>query len=334
MEKIVENLRQDSWIAVIRLRSLGDSVLITPALALLKQARPDVRIAVALDESLVPLLEGAPDIDLVVPVARGKPLATVKQLRELKPELCMNLHGGSTSAWLTAFSGARWRAGYEHFRNAAAYNLKIPRAQEILGRAADAPVHTAEHHAAAVFHLGVSRREIPRARLGADAPPDAKPYAVLHVAAAYETKRWSEERFLAVGQTLHDRHGLESTLIAGPGQDHLLEFFPDSFTRRPGLGLRGLKSLMSGAALFVGNDSGPAHVAAAFGVPSVVVFGSSDSTIWGPWRTPSEVVETTWDCKPCPGDRCYAFDEPRCILSIETSAVEAAVERLLADPGV
>ena len=42
--------------------------------------------------------------------------------------------------------------------------------------------------------------------------------------------------------------------------------------------------------LFVGNDSGPAHMAAAFGVPVIVIFGSSDPVIWAPWRTTSEVL--------------------------------------------
>ena len=47
---------------------------------------------------------------------------------------------------------------------------------------------------------------------------------------------------------------------------------------------------MSGASLFIGNDSGPAHVAAAFGVPVVVLFGASDSIVWAPWRTESQIL--------------------------------------------
>jgi len=51
-----------------------------------------------------------------------------------------------------------------------------------------------------------------------------------------------------------------------------------------------LKSLTSGAALFIGNDSGPAHVAAAFGIPVVVLFGPSDPVTWAPWRTEARVL--------------------------------------------
>ena len=53
-----------------------------------------------------------------------------------------------------------------------------------------------------------------------------------------------------------------------------------------------IKSLLSGATLFLGNDSGPAHMAAAFGLPMVVIFGDSDPAIWHPWRTESVVVQS------------------------------------------
>jgi ADP-heptose:LPS heptosyltransferase len=51
-----------------------------------------------------------------------------------------------------------------------------------------------------------------------------------------------------------------------------------------------VKRLLASASLFVGNDSGPAHMAAAFGVPAVVIFGESNPAIWGPWRTAAEIV--------------------------------------------
>jgi ADP-heptose:LPS heptosyltransferase len=58
-----------------------------------------------------------------------------------------------------------------------------------------------------------------------------------------------------------------------------------------GQSLERTKALLSGASLFVGNDSGPAHIAAAFGVPCVVLFGPSDAVIWSPWRTEAAVLQ-------------------------------------------
>jgi ADP-heptose:LPS heptosyltransferase len=81
--------------------------------------------------------------------------------------------------------------------------------------------------------------------------------------------------------------GLEPVFIGGGGDD----FSPfRAFRNISGAPLSEIKSLIAGAALYVGNDSGPAHMAAALGVRAVVIFGASDPAIWGPWRTASEVV--------------------------------------------
>jgi ADP-heptose:LPS heptosyltransferase len=327
---ILGQLSHGATVAVIRLRSLGDTVLITPALQILRRARPDVWIAVLLDRPLIPLLDGSPDVDQLVAVDPHGRRDLIRFVRGLKPELCLNLHGGSTSAWITALSGARFRAGYAHYSKRFVYNVRIPRAQEILRRPKDAFVHTAEHHASAIFYLGAQASEIPKARLHAKPrPAEREPYAIFHVAAAYETKRWPDQHFLSTARYVRDRHGLSPLIMAGPGQDAVLESFHE-FERLPTLSIPAMKTFMENAGLFVGNDSGPAHVAAAFGVPSVVIFGSSDSRVWGPWGTNGVVVETPWDCKPCAGDRCYAFDQPRCILSVTPGAVQAAIEQVLA----
>ncbi len=335
MSPVLSQIQQEATVAVIRLRSLGDTVLTTPALALLKRHRPGLRLVVVLEKPFDELLEGNPDISSVIPLRRGAGLwdryEVLRAIRQQKPSLCLNLHGGSTSAWLTAFSGARFRAGFGHFRPALPYNVRIPRAQHILGRSDNDPVHTAEHHASAMFHLGVPAAEIPRAVLDAEPSSRETPYAVLHVSAAYFTKQWAAERFRRVATWIRETHSLEPVIITGPGESEILKKF-SAFESLDSLSIRALKSLLAGARLFLGNDSGPAHIAAAFGVPCVLVFGSSNSAVWRPWQTEHEVVETDWDCKPCPGDRCYAFDQPRCILSVEAVQVENAVTRLLASP--
>ncbi len=69
-------------------------------------------------------------------------------------------------------------------------------------------------------------------------------------------------------------------------------------------------------------------LATALGRPTVVIFGSSSSKIWGPWPRDGvgRVVENSWECNPCPGDHCYRFDRPECILSVTFEQVRAAVE--------
>ena len=287
-----------------------------------------------MDERFADVLQGQPDIDGLLRIPASASFAgkakLLRDLRALRPSLCLDMHGGTTAAWLTALSGARWRAGFAHFRQRWAYNVRIPRAQQVLARAHDAKVHTAEHHAAAMMHLIGEQCEIPGARLAAVPDRAGQPYAVVHCGAAYFTKRWAIANFRTLASDIRERHGLEPLFVAGPGEPDLSATLP-GFRVCHGLPLPKLMSLLAGAHLFVGNDSGPAHVAAAFGIPCVTIFGSSDSSVWHPWKTRHRVVETAWDCKPCPGDRCYAFDEPRCILSVEPSAVGHAVDELLAE---
>ncbi len=275
-------------VAVIRLRSLGDCVLTAPALEILKRARPDLRIAVVVEDRFRALFERNPDIETLLG-------PSWRELRAWSPEFCLNLHGGSVSACLTALSGARSRAGFAHYRWQWLYHVRIPRAQQILGE--ERTVHTAEHLASAVFYLGAPRVEIPRARLFA-ATPFAEgqagrpvlpaPYAVIHPTASQPDKTWHATGFLRAARFLRESLDLDPVFIAGPGEN--LAAFRE-YRTVIGAPLGEIKSLLSGAALFLGNDSGPAHMAAAFGLPVVAIFGASDPAIWHPWRTASVVVQ-------------------------------------------
>ncbi|MEO7651979.1 MAG: glycosyltransferase family 9 protein, partial [Bryobacteraceae bacterium] len=260
--------------------SLGDCVLTTPALSILKNSRPDICIAVVVEDRFAPVFTGNPAVDAILS-------PSIPALRSWRPQLCLNLHGGTRSAVLTAASGARFRAGFAHFRYPAIYNVRIPRAQQILG--VDRVVHTAEHLASAMFFLGTGRQEIPRASLFAAGSGQPGPYAVIHPFASHPDKTWPAASFLAVAQHLAKDAGLEPVFIAGP-RDDLSPFA--AFRSVVAAPLDQIKQLLAGASLFAGNDSGPAHMAAAFGLPVVVIFSSSDASVWHPWRTASEVLHS------------------------------------------
>lgn len=298
---LVDSIPARGRVLIVRLRSLGDCVLTTPAMHLLKQARPDVEISVLVEDRFSPVFTGNPDLAAVLPPSPAAALS-------VRPHLTVNLHGGPRSAWLTVASLARRRAGFAHYRTGQwAYNLKLPRAQEILGE--ERAVHTAEHLAAAMFHLGVPRGEVPRARLFAPPPPPRAPYAVIHAFASQADKTWPAERFAAIARHLRAELRLEPVFIGAASDD----FAPFAdFELVKGAPLKEAMTLLSGASLFIGNDSGPAHMAAAFGLPLVVLFGSSHADQWRPWRTGAETIVSPPDVRVVPVER-----------------VQAAIERLL-----
>jgi ADP-heptose:LPS heptosyltransferase len=256
---------------------------LTPALDILKRSRPDLRLAVMVEDRFRAIFEDNPDLDEILPPALGA-------LRRWRPLLCLNLHGGSRSAWMTALSGARYRAGFGHFRHQLAYNVRIPRAQEILG--VERKVHTAEHLASAMFYLGAPICDVPGAKvvLAGGVPSGSacptRTTAIIHPFATAAGKTWHAGGFLAVAQHLK-QSGLDPVFIGGAADD----FSPfRAFRGIAGAPLSEIKAVIADAALYVGNDSGPAHMAAALGVPVVVIFTASDPAIWGPWRSLSEVV--------------------------------------------
>jgi lipopolysaccharide heptosyltransferase III len=96
-----------------------------------------------------------------------------------------------------------------------------------------------------------------------------------------------------------------------------------------GLGLPELIALVAGAAIFVGNDSGPAHVAAATARPCVAIYGSTNPEQWRPWRTEHRVVATGAKFRAIRGDKTIAVSQPRSIQEIGVDEVRAACEELL-----
>jgi ADP-heptose:LPS heptosyltransferase len=351
---LLADLPQRSRILLIRLRSIGDIVLLTPALHLLKTWRPDLVASVLVEPRFRELLEGNPDVDEILtpgegPIKAVSRLGAVLALRRKEFAVCINLHGGPTSRFLTRTCGACIKVGFEHFRSPQHYQVLVPDARLILNQPT---LHTAEHQACAFFYLGLPRQEIPRARVFVSAEHRAwwkqrrivlglepgEDYVMVHPTALYATKQWAAEKFAQLAADLERELGLKPVFSSGPGEGTVL----DAIQNATGFAIRRLESRRLGqlaaalteARLFVGNDSGPAHMAAALSRPLVVVFGSSSSTIWGPWprqasNPPAQVVQNFYECNPCPGDRCYRFERPECILSVSFGQVRSAVETVL-----
>jgi ADP-heptose:LPS heptosyltransferase len=122
--------------------------------------------------------------------------------------------------------------------------------------------------------------------------------------------------------------------IAAPGEIEVIDALRKSASAHVNaftdLSLPEVTALAARSSLFVGNDSGVAHMAAAVSVPSVVIFGSSNVAHWRPWTSaPAEVVREELPCQPCPGYTCAEFDAPECIGRVPVERVTMAIERVL-----
>ncbi len=114
-----------------------------------------------------------------------------------------------------------------------------------------------------------------------------RPYVLYHPGAGWPEKRWDPEKLAAVARALEARWGLFPVISWGPGDEAvvaILEAALPGARRMPQLSPRALAHVAAGAALFVGNDTGPLHLADALGTPTLALFGPTDPARNGPYR--------------------------------------------------
>ena len=332
-------------ILVVKLRSIGDTVLATPSLIALRRFVPNAQIDILLEDWVAPLLEGHNAVDNVISVGRtaSERLKVAFQLRRQKYDVAFNLHGGTTATFFTVASQAKHRVGYADYQYSFLYDHLLSAASDFWQTEF---THSAEQQLALLGFVGVPVEDRPKTRLVVDqnaakrvrtacvsGRDEHADFALIHPASAFATKQWSIENFARTAEFLAE-NGLQTIAVASEKENDILEQLKKlsnvPVTTFNDLSLPEITALASQTKIFVGNDSGIAHIAAAVGTPSVVIFGSSNRNHWRPWTdAPNEIVFKEFSCQPCPGYRCEVFGKPRCILEVEQSAVFTALQSIL-----
>ena len=339
----------------------------TPTIYAVKRFLPNCRVDVLLEDWVAPLYSGLEFVDEVKTTGGSffYKIKTAKELSNSDYDLVINLHGGPTSAFFTAASRARFRAGFANYRFGSVYNLQLESPERFWGRDR---LHSAEQQLALAGFLGVPVSDRPASRLAVlEASQNSAAaklmqmavsagnesseayfkiaecirgndiargnFCLMHPTAAFDTKTWKLENFAEVADFLLGK-GLGVLAVASENESEVLERLKELSSNRiataANLTLPEITAAASRAGVFIGNDSGIAHIAAAVNTPAVVIFGSSNRDNWRPWtQARNEIVFTEFDCQPCPGYSCEKFDKPLCILSVRGESVIEAVRRVL-----
>jgi ADP-heptose:LPS heptosyltransferase len=323
-------------ILLIRLRSIGDIILSGPALDALRAGFPSARITLVVDDVFADLVRGHPAVDRVLTFSRGKrgiskfvsDVALFLKVFGEGYDLTVDFHGGPKSVLLTLFSRASLRVGQRHRKRNRVYNLNEVPSED---------PHSCDNGLKLTRALGLPDPAEPRfyvpldpeaqrtvqmefARRGIE---EAEFRVMIHPGARVWFKRWPNENLYRVADRLREKYRAK-ILVAGNrlDRDELA-----GFQRRYREGvhlfsdptLPELIALIHRCGLFIGNDSGPMHIAAALGIPTVALFGPSDPRIWGPLGPgPKKVFQAGgFDCMPCdqkhcvrPGDHCMLYIQP------------------------
>ncbi|MGI3780735.1 MAG: glycosyltransferase family 9 protein [Janthinobacterium lividum] len=303
---------------VLRALGLGDLLVSVPALRALRRARPEHRVVLAAPAWLRPVVDLTGAVDTLLPVTGlDEPLPT----SGAPLDLAVNLHGrGPQSHARLDALGPRHRIGH------AAPGWDGPVWVDEVGERLRW-VEVLRHHGIAgdaddPVELGLARPAVP------SPAPDA---VVVHVGAAYGSRSWPAGRFATVARTLvaggrdvvltgsAAERGRATTIAAAAG-------LPDRANFAGRTDLVELAALVAGAALVVTVDTGAAHLATAYGTPSVVLFGPAPVARWGPPAGGPHVVLT--DERVRRGD-VFAADPDPALLAVPAAAVLQAAEGLL-----
>lgn len=330
----------------------GDVVMATPGLRALRAAHPGAEIVLLLRAGLIPLLDGSPWLDEILPVAArgGDPRAILREglaLRARRFDLGISLPDSFSSALLLRLAGVRRVIGYRRgLRSAllhvavplpaeAGRRVLIPRERHVLGLMAAAGAHSDDVR----LELFTTAREEADAEtaLRAAGVPAQAPLAALAPGASYgPSKLWPAESFASVGDALA-RAGARVVIVGAPSEASLAARVRAAM-REPaadltaGGSLGRLKAVLRRARVLVCNDAGARHVAVAFGTPAVVLFGPTalEKTNLNLERV-SALFEPV-DCRPCYRRECPI--DHRCMTRLAPSRViEAALAALARAPG-
>ncbi|MGE0448132.1 MAG: glycosyltransferase family 9 protein [Vicinamibacterales bacterium] len=341
-------------ILLIRLRQIGDVVFTTPTIAALRRHFPAAHLTYVVEPAAAAVVEANPHLNEVV-VARRRPglggtiadVALGLRLRRQRFDLAIDFHGGPRASLLAWLSGAPRRVGYDVPGRGWMYTDRVARPRELR------PRHAVENQWDLLEALGLPPpspstfpAEMPvdaglqtsvRDRLRRHGVPPGAAVVVVHVSAGNPFRRWPLPSFAEVGAALVTADSRVYVVVtSGPSEEDAAARVIEAARARVDqpartrvvscgeLSLSELRALLETAALYIGGDSGPMHVASTSPAPMISLYGPTLPARSKPWRSPEvpavAVEPASLPCRPCDQRVCVTGDF-RCLTSIEPRTV-------------
>jgi len=306
---------------------MGDVVMTTPALSILRENFPDAHISYMIEEPFRELLEGHQEVDetIVIPRHPGRKeiIHHIRHIRKQKYDVVIDFHGGPRAFLFTLLSGADLKIGYKIKYKHFFYDIKLPRKPE------QGFIHSVENHTNMVKALGISYLTIPPIKLPPALPNEKQKInkfliknklakasvLTLHIGAGNRFRDWGLMNLHKLIQLLTtDPH--TAVILTGAKED--LEYEQKLMQKLGGksvfslvnrLNLRELKELISR--------------------PIVAYFGPTLPANFAPWKAKATLIEKDFDCRPCKQVKCI-YNDYRCLQTITPEEVYEACLKTLA----
>jgi len=341
-------------ILLVKLSSIGDVVHSLPVLAAARRRYPQAHIAWAVGPAAADLVAGSPHLNetLVVGATHGEeaavravpslssPWRLRKALRERRFDLALDMQGLLKTALIAYLSGARDRIGFRNLQEGAfLFNNRrmVPDRRDChavegylgFARAIGAPAEPLDF----TIHVSEADRRAVDALLSGQ-----RNLIALVPGARWQSKRWPAERFAQVADALAGEFGATCVVVGARGDAALAEQI-QGVAESAVLDLCGkttlkqLAEVLRRCRLTIADDTGPMHISAAVGTPTVAIFGPTDPSRLAPYGSGHAVVKAASPCAPCRRRDCRPL---RCMEAITGEQVVGAAERIIRPltPGV
>jgi predicted lipopolysaccharide heptosyltransferase III len=359
-DQMIDQTSQDNKIhlfqqkvLIIKLQYVGDTMGVIPVVANLKRHAPALTVDVLIHAECAPLIAHHADIRKVWVYDRGRAkknffssityhLPLIRALRREKYDIVIALTQGDRAFFLARTTGAPLRLTYQ--LPGLLSKMMNAFAVEQTGRR-----HFIEMDVDILNYFGIENREV---QLIIPMPENIRrdvidrliPQAgsatvmvAIHPGARKIMRQWKPDRYAAIASRLHEQYGAAIILLGGPEDQQLL----DEIERRMGfaatlkscnLSLLDMAAVFSLCHLFIGNDSGPGHIAAAVGCPTLSLFGPNFPFICRPYIASGEVIFKNLDCCGCRQEKhLCVHPENTCMDLIGVDEVWLKVKMMLAE---
>ncbi len=338
-------------ILVIRLDHIGDVVMTKPAIRALHKKFPHAEIDLLVSEEVAPLFRHAKEIRHVIQSPRSwfaKNISFGQSYREFfrllnlikkkHYDLGIDFRGDVRNILLMSMAGVGYRLGYGITGGGFLLHDNVPydpAVHQVLSnlRLLES-LHILHDNKLLPFEHSNEETSVFWQKAGKELSPSLKPRLILHMGSGYPSKRWPAEKFLELIYLLEKEELAQIVLI---GTESEKAFMPDLKPLSDRLiDLRGktqlsdLPVLFDASDLFVGNDSGPAHIAAAQGLEIVLLAsGTNEIRYWYPWTEKLHIIQYEVPCSPCEAPVCPVDDHP-CLENVTVSQVFETIRSVLA----
>ena len=339
-------------ILLVRLSSIGDIVHTLPALSAVRRNHPEAHIDWLVESRYAEILTNVGGIDNVIGIDTfgirkfpwsfekwGGLVSNLRQLRRINYDIILDFQGTLKSAVSARLARGKRRIGYE----AAVVREKLATLFYSERVSLDgAGTHIIDHHLHLLSKLGIHTKERDFAMTVSEdvygeadreiAALGLSEFILLNPGGNWKTKRWAPENFGRLAEAIYKELHIPSLVLWGPSDQGLASSVVESSRGAaylmPATKISSMIAYATRARLFISGDTGPMHLASAFNVPIVGIFGPTDPNRNGPFGRQDEIVSKEVPCGPCYKNRCPGYGNV-CMTLIKVEDIMEAVRQKL-----